>query len=211
MKSKIMRMLISFGTALYVMFYVTTPAYAATGGNGPFIDIIPGDYGFDEVVSLGEVGVVKGCKESRFRPNDEITVGEFVCLLERAFGVAGRIPSDWNWKSYSSEWFDSAVVDCCGNQTCRPSDEKLPGYMAAKLLLSILGENTESMKNLVSLLNYKGLAVSDTTEYTLTAASRGYIPHHEGKYAETGGYGMFENLTRIDAAVMIYMTMQEVL
>ena len=205
MKSKILRGILSLAVILAILMStgsaLAVPYY-------PFQDVDPNHEGYDKVMYLYEHGIVSG-NGSSFRPDDIISAAELICLLERAFGVEDRIPANWDWSNYSSPWFDSISKSCMGYTICEPTDTAVPAYMAAKGLLAILMEQPENMNLLTTALQYDGYALSDTTEFVLTAAVRGYIPQWDEGYETTGGYKMFDNITRLDAATMIYMTLQE--
>lgn len=191
-----------------VMSFATTTANAASPKQ--FTDIAADSPANTVVSYLTENGVISGCGNKTFRPDDEITTAEFICMLERAFGSTDRIPGDWDWTKYSSEWYDQAAVIMGSFAISNPTDKCIEGSFAAKCLLSILGEGVEDLNVCVSALKYKGAILSECTEYVLTGALRGYIPWQE-KYESSGGFNMNSAMTRIEAATMVYMALQQVL
>lgn len=118
------------------MSVLTSTVYAAEG----FSDVTKETKHYESIMYLQEKGIITGEKDSRFRPDDKITVREALTMLEIAFGNPDNLP-DWNeWVVMSDNWADYKTdweVD---------TDQFLGNYLggvrletASRLLLSVNG------------------------------------------------------------------------
>ena len=65
-----------------------SPAARAAGGEdgrraSPFADVAPGDWYYEDVMALYELGLASGQRTDRFAPEEEMTVGEALALAAR--------------------------------------------------------------------------------------------------------------------------------
>lgn len=210
MLKKIVRIVIKALSILITGIILSNNSVAFGATAIPYADMKAGDDGYDILMCLQQEGVLKAQKATPFRPNDKITAGEFLTLLETSFGAISRIPQDGNWETYSSDWFKNASVTTDDIIVVKPTDKSVTGAVAARLLLSIIGQKPDDYADCERALNYKGPGLLDCTEYVLTAARYKYIEKDE-KYQTQGGYNSFESMTRLEAAKMVYLTREQII
>ena len=91
-----------------------SPAARAAGGEDavpPFADVSPGDWYYDGVMVLHQLGLANGLEPDRFAPGEEMTVGEALALAARLRSLYVYGDSEIGPLSFSGQfWYEPYVA-----------------------------------------------------------------------------------------------------
>lgn len=85
--------------------------------NPNFVDIKPGDRGYEDVAKAVQLGIINGKGNNRFDPQGKLTRAEMAIILERAYHLTGIYPPGFSDVSKSSVAYDSISSLAANNIT----------------------------------------------------------------------------------------------
>ncbi len=191
----------------------TTPP--ATGENQgektpAFTDMAGFEWANEAVEALAEKGVLQGKEEKRFAPGDPVTRAEFVKIVTEGFELKASTDKNPFQDIQSTDWFYRSVLAANENgivsgveENLFAPEEQITREMAAVILRRVCGlRGIELPQSKDDFTDYASIS-----DYAKEAVS---LLYGSGKIKGVGD-GQFapkQNLTRAEAAQLIYNIMQ---
>ncbi len=185
----------------------TAPTLAPAAGSGlPFTDVNPSDWYYQAVSEIYSLGLMIGETDTMFAPNDTLTRGMFVCILNRLDGAnsaAEPIYSDVDLSEYYASavtWgTETGVIEGYGDGTFGPNDAVTREQTAAILwrYSKQLGEDVSASAD-ISTFADSGSVSGYAQEAMAWACGKEIINGYEDNTLRPAS-----DITRAETAVML--------
>ena len=178
----------------------------AAGSGLPFTDVNPSDWYYQAVSEIYSLGLMIGETDTMFAPNDTLTRGMFVCILNRLDGAnsaAEPIYSDVDLSEYYASavtWgTETGVIEGYGDGTFGPNDAVTREQTAAILwrYSKQLGEDVSASAD-ISTFADSGSVSGYAQEAMAWACGKEIINGYEDNTLRPAS-----DITRAETAVML--------
>ncbi len=181
----------------------------ANAGLISFPDVIQGQWFYENVMDLVNMGAINGYPDGTFKPNDTISYAEYLTILVKTTKAGSGNYS----VAEGGEWYDGVVdaaieSEIIGNVEIKDYTAPISRAHAAKYteraVQLVLGEKQEETKGISSKINdystFKGTAEE---YYILQQYAKGIIVGND-----KGNFSPYSNLTRAEASTIILRTVK---
>lgn len=196
-----------------VIVVPSKPAHSSTAGDKKFDDVKPGDWFYDEVMDMVDMGYVNGVSDDLFAPNLNLSRAMLVTILYRMDGEDAVTGTGTFTDVVKGSWYEKAVNWAAANGVVQGYDDKHFGpndSVTRQQMATILWRYAK----------YKGLSVAANGTTMPDFEDRGQIASWAGEavsWAYSCGIMTGRSATRLDpngsasraeAAAMLYRFLQ---
>ena len=199
-----LEVLASLNAVLHIV--TVMPPVLQTGST--YSDLPISFWAYDAVSYLSSLGTITGYPNGTFRPDSEITKGEFISILSKALKLPAYhppspdfsdvLPTDWYYGSVESAVY-AGVVHGNGNNTFAP-DNPITREELASVLVQALGKQDEARASMDDKTGFidDGSIASWARGFMAVAVKNGLIKGYRDNSIRPQ-----ENATRAEACVTI--------